>query len=192
MRYKIIDNLTGQVTDTESLHPETMTGEGYLIPARKGGSRSFRAAIMPRAVTIADKGALWELATYHTVAGVNLIGHRTRQGFTGYSALQIGELVGFKSRSTRSRFLNKMLRLRVMHKIKDTRGQWLYFLNPAYYIAPGWRLSATLYSFFTAELDPLLPDNIRKEFQRRAPEGAMFGDDAISGVEDILSDYSVS
>ncbi len=187
MRYKIIDNLTGQITDTESLHPDTMTDEGYLIPARKGGSRSFRAAMMPIGMTNTDKGAVWELATYHMVAGVNLIGHRTRQGFAGYAASEIGVLAGYKSRSKGSKFLNKMLRLRVMHRVKDTKGDWLYFINPAYHIAPGWRLSATLYSLFTAELDPLLPDDIRKEFQRRAPVEAIFADDAIKEAEEIAN-----
>jgi len=186
MRYRITDNFTGQITDTDNLHPETMTEEGYLVPARKAGSRSFRAAVLPAEVTIPEKGALWELATYHMVAGVNLIGHRTKTGFTGYSAASIGDLVGLHSRSKRSKFLNKMLRLRIMHRVKDSRGEWLYFINPAYHMAPGWRLSATLYSFFSKELDPILPEDIRKEFRRRAPEAALTESDAVEEVEDIM------
>jgi hypothetical protein len=73
-----------------------------------------------------------------------------------------------------------------MHRIKGSNGEWLYFINPAYHVGPGWRLSATLYSFFREELDPILPDNIREEFRRRAPERVMFSDEALDEAEDIL------
>ncbi|MDD4986522.1 MAG: hypothetical protein PHQ43_12230 [Dehalococcoidales bacterium] len=186
MRYQIIDKATGQITDTNSLFPEPMTDEGYLFPARKLGARSFRYAAWPPEITYSDRGMIDDLATSHMIAGANLLGYRANNRIVPYTAKEIADLVGLRSRSKRSRWINKMLSLRVMHRIQEHSGKWQYYINPAYKLAPGYRLSLNLYLLFRDYLDPLLPERIRNEFLSRAPERGMISTDATAEVERMM------
>lgn len=63
-------------------------------------------------------------------------------------------------------FVNKMLRLHVMMKIDDVG----YYINPAYFMANGQRLSLDLFLLFRNELKSILPDWAIVDFLRQAQE----------------------
>lgn len=186
MRYRILDHETGVVTEMNSLYPEPMTEEGYLFPARKSGARVFRDVRLPVEVTYAEKGMLGDLAKYHMIAGANMLGYRGRNRILPYTPRQIGELVGLKSRSKCSRFINKMLRIRVMMKVKAIGGEWQYYLNPAYFSSPGYRLSLNLFLLFRQELAAILPPHILQEFLRRTPERGLLASEAVGEAQEII------
>jgi hypothetical protein len=99
-----------------------------------------------------------------------MLGYRKGKEIKPYTAQEIGALVGLYARSGYLAFINKMLRLHVMHKIQDTSNEWQYYINPAYFMANGARLTLSLFLLFKDDLMPILPEWVMGEFLTMAHE----------------------
>ena len=78
-----------------------------------------------------------------------------------------------------------MLKLRVMRRWQSD-GQAQYYVNPAYFMRSGQRLSLDLFLLFREELTPLLPPEIMEEFLKQARDKAPLASDAQAEAEKIM------
>ncbi len=185
-RYKIYDSNTGQIVgDADTAYPEPMTNEGYRIPSHKLGARMFDDVDFPAAMSKAEVGAMAILARHHMIASTNMIGYRQSGQIKAYTAQEIGELAEYSKRQA-ERFIPKMIKLRVMQRISTNSGPQFY-VNPAYFMANGKRLSLDLFLLFRDELTPLLPPEIMQEFLRQARDKAVLKSDATTEAERIVN-----
>jgi len=144
---------------------ESMNEEGYRIPSHKMGARIFSDVLFPDEMTDSDIGKMTRLSKI-MIGKTNMLGYRKGKNIEAYTAKEIGKLVGIvKDRPARN-FVNKMIRLKVMRKLDDVG----YYINPAYFMANGQRLSLDLFLLFRDELKPILPDWAILEFLRQAKE----------------------
>jgi len=150
------------IGDRVTTFPDPMTEEGYHFPSHKMGARMFMDVRMPVEMTKADKGRMQDLARYNMIASANMLGYRQGRHIEAYTAKEIGNLAEL-SKGGGKRFVAKMLRLRIMQKVKVNTGVQFY-VNPAYYMANGHRLSLNLFLLFKEELMPILPDWAADEF----------------------------
>jgi hypothetical protein len=166
---KQIINKHGEVVrESLDVYSDVMTHEGYRFPAHKLGARMFSDVRLPEKMSYADKGRMQDLARCHMIPGCNMLGYRESHNIKPYTAREIGYLIGLYSRCRCREFLNKMLGLRVLHRVQDTSGVWQYYVNPAYYTANGKRLSLSLFLLFRDELAPLLPEWVMSSFLMQA------------------------
>jgi len=169
---------------------DMMNEQGYRFPSHKLGARMFRDVSLPEEMSYTDKGMMSELSRYHMIPAANMLGYRKGVSLVPYTQREIGELVHLKSRSKCSRFTNKMLRLHVMHRIQDSSGIWQHYVNPAFYLANGQRLSISLFLLFQRELTPLLPAWVMYEFLRQSRSKAILSSDAKQEAERIVNGNS--
>ncbi|MDD5037207.1 MAG: hypothetical protein PHE55_20970 [Methylococcaceae bacterium] len=185
-RYQIIDTKTGEIKgDADNLFPDPMTDEGYRFPAHKLGARMFADVDFPKGMSDLEIGKMARLARYHMIAATNMLGYRQSGRIESYTSPEIAELVGYTDRQGR-RFMARMLQLRVMRRWQSD-GQSQYYINPAYFIANGKRLTLDLFMHFQDELQPLLPPEIMQEFLRQARDKAVLKSDANAEAERIVN-----
>ena len=173
------------IRESSNSFADALNEEGYRFPSHKLGARMFRDVQLPE-MSYAEKGRMSELARYYMIPGANMLGYRQGNHIIAYTFREIGELVGLTARSKCSAFINRMLQLHVMHRIHDTSGKPQFYINPAYYMANGQRLSLNLYLLFKDELTPLLPAWVMAEFLAQARGKAMFASDALTEAESIV------
>ncbi len=183
---QIIDPRTGEVvSEFIADFTDTLNEEGYRFPSHKLGARMFADIEFPEAMTDAEIGRMTRLARRYMIPKTNMIGYRQGRTINPYSAREIGELVGLNADSKRKVFVAKMLRLRVLQRIQTNSGPQ-YYVNPAYFMANGQRLSLDLFLLFRDELTPILPAWVMAEFLRQTPAKAMLGGDANTEAERIV------
>lgn len=140
---------------------ESMNDEGYRFPSHKAGARLFRDVKLPNEITYQDKGRMYDLSQL-MVGNTNLIGYKQDGKIYGYTANEIGEIVelsGFRSRE----FIKRMTTNKVIKKLDAG-----YYINPAFFMSTGQRLSLELFINFQDELIPLLPKWVIDDFLLQA------------------------
>lgn len=140
---------------------ESMNEEGYRFPSHKAGARLFRDVQLPKEINYPDKGRLYDLSQL-MVGNTNLIGYKQSGRIHGYTANEICELVNLKGSRGRV-FMSKMLKYKVIKKLDAG-----FYMNPAYFMSTGQRLSLDLFIHFQEELIPLLPKWVVWEFLAKA------------------------
>ena len=184
-RYQIIDTKTGEIKgDADSLFPEPMTAEGYRFPSHKLGARMFADVDFPAEMSREEIGAMAIIARRCLVGTSNMVGYRHRSEIIAYTASEIAEVAGYAKRQG-YRFVARMLRLRVVRRWQSD-GQVHFYVNPAYFMRSGQRLSLDLFLLFRAELTPLLPADIMKLFTQQAQGKAVLKSDAKDEAERIV------
>jgi len=162
----LIDENTGEVINTkEETFTNSLNEDGYRIPSHKFGARIFSEVQFPREMSYGDIGKMTCLAKM-MIAKNNMLGYRGQGKIVPYAAEEIGGLVGLSGRRSKE-FVWKMINLGVMCR-EDAKDETRYFINPAYFIANGRRLSLDMFIRFQKELIPLLPKWVINEFLRRA------------------------
>ena len=160
---------------------------GCKIPAHKDGIRMFRDAPFPEGMSYADKGRFAELCRMYLVGDSGVLGYPSKAGPSAMNALQIGELVGLDKRRAQS-WVKKMCRLRVLHKIKATDGTLQYWVNPAFALKSGHRISISQFMVFRKELSPLLKPWAIEELNKLCPSAEpIFKCDAVESANNIIS-----
>lgn len=156
----------GEILKDESYKlTESLNEQGYRFPAHKMGARIFSDVTFPIEMTDSDVGKMTRLSKV-MVGKTNMLGYRRGRRIEGYTAEEIGELVGLKTKRTARNFVNKMVRLHVMRKV-DGVG---FYINPAYFMANGQRLSLDLFLLFKEDLKAVIPSWVIIEFIRQAKE----------------------
>ena len=144
---------------------DSMNGEGYRFPVQKMGARMFSDVQFPAAMSDSEIGKMARLSKL-MIGKTNMLGYRTGHKIEAYTAQEIGALVGLKDRQART-FINKMVFLRVVQRVETASGQQFY-INPAYFMASGQRLSLDLFLLFREELKNIVPGWVMIEFLRQA------------------------
>lgn len=166
---KNVDHRTGRTySEKAQFIEDTMTEEGYRVPPRKSGFKSFNEIPLPKEMTYPEKGRMVDLAKC-MVSTTNMLGYRKNGKIFAYTAEGIIEKVQLSPKRGKQ-FLQKMIRLGVMQKITRKYAEVEseeYYINPAYFFA-GKRISFNLYLLFREHLDPILPEWVRQEFLRQA------------------------
>jgi len=150
--------------------PDRFNEEGYLIPYNKRGSKMFADVPFPDRMNDAEIGKTARLAKL-MVSTSNLLGYRTKTGIKPYTEKQLIEIVGLSSYRGKE-YISKMINVGMMQRNKRIIGEVEseeFYLNPAYFFA-GKRISLNLYLLFRENLDPILSDWAKKEFQQAARE----------------------
>jgi len=165
-----------------------MNEDGYRFPAHKAGARLFDDITFPYSMTPAEIGRMTLLSKV-MIGGTNMMGYRKGRNIYAYSATDIMELARLQPRNGR-RFIRKMLDLRVMQRIETNSGIQ-YYINPAYFMAAGHRLSLDLFLLFRDELSQIVPAWVTSYFLRQAktkrqPENPLSLESAI----DIIANQS--
>jgi hypothetical protein len=161
----LIDENTGEVINTkEETFTNSLNEDGYRIPSHKFGARIFSEVQFPGEMSYGDIGKMTCLAKM-MIAKNNMLGYRGRGKIVPYEAEEIGGLVGLSGRRSKE-FVWKMINLGVMCR-EDANDETRYFINPAYFIANGQRLSLDMFIRFQKNLIPLLPKWVVNEFLRQ-------------------------
>lgn len=140
---------------------ESMNEEGYRFPGHKAGARLFRDVKLPKNITYQDKGRLYDLSQ-EMVGNTNLIGCRSGGKILGYTVDEIGELVNLSGKRGRE-FVRRMIQNNILRKLDAG-----YYMNPAFFMSTGQRLSLELFIHFQDALAPLLPKWAINEFLMQA------------------------
>lgn len=151
------------ISDKDSHFTDSLTADGYRIPSRKAGCRYFADVHLPECISNQDVGRLYRLSFY-LIGDNNLLGYRVANHIYGYQAQEIGALVHLNGSHARE-FLKRMIDLSVIK-----RYDLGYYMNPAYFMAAGKRLSLDMFLHFQDELIPLLPKWVLDTFLRQARE----------------------
>lgn len=162
----LFDEKTGEVIKTkEESFTNSLTEEGYRMPSQKLGARIFNDIQFPDEMSYGDIGKMTCLAKM-MIAKNNMLGYRGRRKIVPYTAEEIGGLVGLSGRRAKE-FVWRMLNSRVICK-EQSDGETRYFVNPAYFLANGQRLSFDMFIRFQEDLIPLLPKWVINEFLKQA------------------------
>lgn len=184
IKSQLINEETGEVlVESENNFTNSMTDEGYRIPSHKMGARMFSNVPFPAGMTDAEIGKMARLAKL-MVSKTNMLGYRDGRGIQAYTAGEIAELAGLGARRGIP-FVNKMLRLHVLQKVVTSAGASFY-INPAYFMANGQRLSLDLFLLFREELKGVVPVWAMNEFLQQAHEKQLLKSDVQAEADQII------
>lgn len=165
-RKQWIDPLTGlAVYDATQRFPDALNEDGYRFPAHKAGSRLFDDIKFPEGLLDDELGKMARLSKL-MVGGTNMLGYRSNHQIVPYTIDEIGDAVGLQHWRGR-KFVNRMCKLRIMQRWASTTGAQ-YYINPAYFMASGHRLSLDLFLLFRDELQDIVPQWVINHFLRQA------------------------
>ncbi len=166
IKSQLINEATGEVISEEvKQFTNAMSEDGYRFPSHKMGARIFSDVKFPPDMSHADIGRMTILSKL-MIGRTNMLGYRQGRSIEGYTAGEIAGLVDLQKRQGMT-FVNKMLRLRVIQKVITNAGIQ-YYINPAYFMANGQRLSLDLFLLFRLELTPIVPKWVIGEFLQQA------------------------
>jgi hypothetical protein len=159
---------TGEVINTkQQSFTDSLNEDGYRMPSHKLGARIFNDVQFPAEMSYGDIGKMTCLAKM-MIAKNNMLGYRSKGRIAPYNMEEIGGLVGMSGKRAKE-FVWKMINSGVMCR-EDAKDETRYFINPAYFMANGQRLSFDMFIRFQKELIPLLPGWVIEEFLRQAKE----------------------
>jgi hypothetical protein len=163
---QLINEATGEVYETKNERfTEAMNEDGYRFPSHKAGARMFEGVKFPPEMSMSDIGRMAMLSKC-MIGQTNMLGYRQGRNIFAYTANEIGDIVGLHDAKARG-YTNRMCKLRVMQRIVTTSGP-SYYINPAYFMASGHRLSLDLFLLFRTELTPIVPPWVIDDFLRQA------------------------
>lgn len=171
------------VKENINVFSDPFNDEGYRFPSHKRGARLFADVKFPIEMSFSDKGRMVELSKL-MIRKSNMLGYRQSGRIEAYTASEIVELVELSEERGRQ-FIVKMLHLHVLQRV-EVNGKPQYYINPAYFMANGQRLTLDLFLLFRDELTPLLPAWVMCEFLRQARDKAVLGSDANAEAERII------
>jgi len=147
---QLINDDGEKVKEFNSHFTESMNEEGYRFPGHKAGARLFRDVKLPKGITYQDKGRLYDLSQ-EMVGNTNLIGYREHGKICGYTEDGICKLVELSGKRGRE-FVKRMVQNNILRKLDAG-----YYMNPAFFMSTGQRLSLELFIHFQDTLGQLLP-----------------------------------
>lgn len=140
---------------------QSMNEEGYRFPSHKAGARLFRDVSLPREISYQDKGRMYDLSQL-MVGNTNLIGYKQDGKIYGYTDNEIGDIVELSGKRGKE-FVKRMIANKIIKKLDAG-----YYINPAFFMSTGQRLSLELFINFQDELIPLLPKWVIDDFLLQA------------------------
>lgn len=159
--YRKINSDGEVVSETNRHFSDSMNEDGYRFPGHKAGARLFRDVSLPKTISYQDKGRLYDLSQL-MVGSTNLIGYKEHGKILGYTEDEIGVIVELSGKRGRE-FVKRMVLNKIIKKLEAG-----YYMNPAFFMSTGQRLSLDLFINFQDELALLLPKWAIGEFLAQA------------------------
>lgn len=157
-------NGDGEILSESNKHfSDSMNEDGYRFPSHKAGARLFRDVVLPKTISYQDKGRLYDLSQL-MIGNTNMIGYKDKGKIIGYTEDEIGMIVELSGKRGRE-FVRRMVLNKILKRLDAG-----YYLNPAYFMSTGQRLSLELFINFQDECLPLLPKWVLNEFMAQAQE----------------------
>lgn len=153
------------ISEKNERFADALNDEGYRFPSHKIGARIFSDVKFPNNVTDTEIGKMTRLSKV-MIGKTNMLGYRKYRDIIPYTIKEIGEIVGLCEERGR-KFVNRMCKLRMMQEITTNSGKQ-YYINPAYFMASGQRLSLDLFLLFRNELTTILPKWVITSFLMQA------------------------
>ena len=164
-RQQIITENGELVREDEQHFADALNADGYRFPAHKAGVRLFDDVRFPAGMSHSEICKMTVLSKL-MIGRTNMLGYRQGNTIIPYTAVEIGGLVELSLKRGRQ-FINRMLQYHVMQRIITQSGPQ-YYINPAYYMASGNRLSLDLFLLFRDDVKSLLPQWVINDFVRQA------------------------
>lgn len=162
------DTNTGEIYKTnKERFSDVINAEGYRFPAHKSGARMFNDVQFPSMITDSEIGKMARLSKL-MIPQNNLLGYKKNGVIYPYTEPEICELVNLSYKRGKE-FIGRMSYNRLIRKSENELGMF-YYINPAYFMANGQRLSMDLFILFQAELIPLLPRWVVDQFLKQIRE----------------------
>lgn len=161
----VVNRRTGEIVDKRSLFPEPLNDVGYRVPSHRSGTRLFDSVPFPDEMSDADIGRMVRLSRL-MVGNTNMLGYRNRGQISPYTATELYQISGMSERRGRE-FIRRMEEYRVIQPVTTNSGVQ-YYVNPAYFMRSGQRLTLDLFLLFRDELHGLLPVWVRHQFLSQA------------------------
>ncbi len=190
-----INQSTGQiVNESTQVVNDTFTEDGYRFPWHKKGARLFDDVQFPAEMTDADIGKMTRLSKL-MISKTNALGYRQGRKIMAYNINELCHLLDMSYKGGWE-FIHKMFDLHVMLPIK-TSSETIIYINPAYFMANGQRLSLDLFLLFKEELAPIVPAWVMDSFLRQAlvkqtGKFAYKDDSILSEAEKVINDHTHS
>jgi len=185
-KQQLINEATGEIiAESSECFNDAMNEDGYRIPSHKMGARMFADVPFPDGMTDREIGKMSRITKSRAMIGkTNMLGYRKGREILPYTAQEIGELVGLVGSKARS-FVSRMCKLHVMQRVATQSGQQ-YYVNPAYFMANGQRLSLDLFLLFRKDLALIVPSWVMRVFLSQADEKGKTGLEALNQAESII------
>jgi hypothetical protein len=158
---RYINNDGVQINRNVEHFTEAMTEEGYRFPSHKLGARLFDEISFPVGMSDNDIGKMTRLSKL-MVGKTNILGYRKNREIISYSAAELCDIIGLSTKRGMA-FIRNMIKFRVIKRIND-----FYYVNPAYFMSTGQRLSLELFIHFQDELKSILPEWVITDFVMQA------------------------
>jgi hypothetical protein len=160
---RLVNNNGEKVKEKNEHFTDTMNDEGYRFPGHKAGVKFFQDVCLPKTLTYQDKGRLYDLSRL-MVGSTNLIGYKQRGKIYGYTVAEMVKVVSLSGNRGRD-FIRRMEQHKIMKKLIAG-----YYMNPAFFMSAGQRLSCDLFINFQDEVSHLLPQWAIDDFLAQARE----------------------
>lgn len=191
-----IDQATGEVIASgqrKKWFSNFRNKQGYLFKPQAHYVRVFTGMKLPKEVKAKDAYRLYLLID-KLENGTNRLVYRSDHTNKSMDVRDIAEYLEMPY-TYASTFVAKMIRAGVMARGRIEVGHSKvvsYYFNPLYYIRGKW-LSYQLYTLFQDQLDPVLPEWVKRKFaeEHRDPEDDDEGID-VPGYENAGTDYKAS
>lgn len=167
-RTQRINEETGEIFFQKDDRLDTMTDEGYRFPHNKAGVVMFGDMDFPSSLSDADIGRITRLCRRHIVGDSNMLGYRKGRRIYPMTPAEIAGYAGYDSRRGEM-FVARMSEHGIIKK-SVVDGVDSYFVNPAYYMQRGKRLTMSLFLLFQDDISPLMPAWAVNHFLRQARE----------------------
>jgi hypothetical protein len=162
----LIDEGTGETAyERWENYIAPLNAEGYRFPANIKGAKVFANMSFPEGMTFAEIGRMTVLSKF-MISRTNMLGYRERDEIKAYTEDELAIFTALSVRRSKQ-FIKKMVRLHVLQKVRTTAGE-SYYVNPAYYMSSGQRLTLDLYLLFRLELKDIVPQWVKGEFLAQA------------------------
>lgn len=171
MQQNLINVVTGEVVSQKEVYLQNRFDieKGYYFASPKNRICIFPGNIHEE-LTDADVGKLFKLSK-QLQANTNLLVYRSGNNIKPMQEKHVAKLLGISERSC-VRFINKMIKLRIMAKTieKNTKISFMcckkYFMCPTVFFCGCW-LNYNLYIMFQRDLDRILPNWVISKFNSK-------------------------
>ena len=159
-------NKDGEYIDRVSYVTSPIDDDGYLFWVNKLNVKTFIEQDLPKGFTWADRGRV-EALKKMILRDNQFLCYRTNGRVKPIGVKEIANMLELSDRQTKT-FVKKLKSNGIIKEVSFDNMRYFAF-NPMYGFK-GKRLSLNVYIFFQKELDPVLPEWVKREFLRQVAE----------------------
>ncbi len=164
---RYINPKTGEGYEKKNWVDLVFDDDGYLFWVKKNHVRSFLDIPMPDCLSWAERGKVDYLKRF-MMKNSQVLCYRSGNELKALADEDVARLLSMSVRYAKA-LIRKLVKLGVIKSFVGSDGTKWYMFNPIYGMR-GKRLDGTVYALFQKELDPYLPEWVRRKFAQQAKE----------------------